>query len=184
VVTYNISALEGNATALQGVFAGLHADDRIGPAQPIDIICFQECPQAAVTTLGNLLAASAPVGVTYTRATYTTSSSEDGATGAQALFYRTGRFTEITSGHVDLSTGRAEVRRSRRLVISHIATVGNYEYGFYWYLYLDGNIQLEAKLTGIVSPMAVAPGDELDEHDAEREHVGASIDRRAPDLLG
>ena len=105
VVTYNISALEGNASALQGVFAGLHADDRIGPAQPIDIICFQECPQAAVTTLANLLAASAPVGVTYTRATYTTSSSEDGATGAQALFYRTGRFTEITSGHVDLSTG-------------------------------------------------------------------------------
>jgi primary-amine oxidase len=36
--------------------------------------------------------------------------------------------------------------------------VGNYEYGFYWYFYLDGNIQLEVKLTGIVSPMAVEPG--------------------------
>ena len=105
VVTYNISALEGNASLLQAVFTACHADDRIGPAQPIDIICFQECPQAAVGPLGNLLAASAPAGVTYTRATYTTSSSEDGATGAQALFYRTGRFTEITSGHVDLSTG-------------------------------------------------------------------------------
>ncbi len=62
--------------------------------------------------------------------------------------------------HNDLQGGTNEVRRSRRLVISFIATVGNYEYGFYWYLYLDGNIQLEAKLTGIVSPMAVAPGDE------------------------
>ena len=105
VVTYNISALEGSATGLQAVFAACHADDRIGPAQPIDIICFQECPQAAVGPLGNLLAASAPAGVTYTRATYTTSSSEDGATGAQALFFRTDRFSEITSGHVDLFTG-------------------------------------------------------------------------------
>ena len=62
--------------------------------------------------------------------------------------------------HHDMHGGTNEVRRSRRLVVSFIATVGNYEYGFYWYLYLDGNIQLEVKLTGIVSPMAVAPGEE------------------------
>jgi primary-amine oxidase len=61
--------------------------------------------------------------------------------------------------HQDLHGGTTEVRRSRRLVISFMATVGNYEYGFSWYLYLDGNIQLEVKLTGIVSPMAVAPGE-------------------------
>jgi primary-amine oxidase len=60
--------------------------------------------------------------------------------------------------HHDMHGGTNEVRRSRRLVVSFIATVGNYEYGFYWYFYLDGNIQLEVKLTGIVSPMAVAPG--------------------------
>ena len=60
--------------------------------------------------------------------------------------------------HVDLLTGRHEVRRSRRLVISHIATVGNYEYGFYWYLYLDGNIQLEVKLTGIMSSQGIEAG--------------------------
>ncbi len=59
--------------------------------------------------------------------------------------------------HVDLFSGNHEVRRSRRLVISSIATVGNYEYGFFWYLYLDGNIQFEAKLTGIMSPMAFDP---------------------------
>ena len=57
--------------------------------------------------------------------------------------------------HHDMQGGTDEVRRSRRLVVSFIATVGNYEYGFYWYLYLDGNIQLEVKLTGIVSPMAI-----------------------------
>ena len=50
--------------------------------------------------------------------------------------------------HVDLFGGRSEVRRSRRLVVSFVATVGNYEYGFFWYFYLDGNIQLEVKLTG------------------------------------
>jgi primary-amine oxidase len=60
--------------------------------------------------------------------------------------------------HVDMLGGRTEVRRSRRLVISSIATVGNYEYGFYWYLYLDGTIQLEVKLTGIMSTQAVPPG--------------------------
>ena len=53
---------------------------------------------------------------------------------------------------------RSEVRRSRRLVISLIATVGNYEYGFYWYLYQDGTIQYEIKLTGIIAPAAIAPG--------------------------
>jgi primary-amine oxidase len=61
--------------------------------------------------------------------------------------------------HQDLHGGTTEVRRSRRLVVSFIATVGNYEYGFYWYFYLDGSIQLEVKLTGIISPMAVAPGE-------------------------
>ena len=60
--------------------------------------------------------------------------------------------------HVDLLGGTVEVRRSRRLVVSFISTVGNYEYGFFWYFYLDGNIQLEVKLTGIVSPMAIEPG--------------------------
>lgn len=53
---------------------------------------------------------------------------------------------------------RSEVRRSRRLVISSISTVGNYEYGFYWYLYQDGTIQFEVKLTGIIAPAAIAPG--------------------------
>jgi len=62
--------------------------------------------------------------------------------------------------HNDMNTGRIEVRRSRRLVVSSISTVGNYEYGFYWYFYLDGTIQLEVKLTGIMSTQAVDPGQE------------------------
>ncbi len=60
--------------------------------------------------------------------------------------------------HTDFRTGEVEVRRSRRLVVSSIATVGNYEYGFFWYLYLDGTIQFEIKLTGIANTAALAPG--------------------------
>jgi primary-amine oxidase len=52
-----------------------------------------------------------------------------------------------------------EVRRSRRLVVSSIATVENYEYGFFWYFYQDGNIQFEIKLTGILSLAAVREGE-------------------------
>ena len=52
--------------------------------------------------------------------------------------------------HSDLFTGSRETRRQRRLVFSFFTPIGNYDYGFYWYLYLDGNIQLEAKATGIV----------------------------------
>ena len=65
--------------------------------------------------------------------------------------------------HVDLPSGRTEVRRSRRLVVSSIATVGNYEYGFYWYFYLDGTVQLEVKLSGIMSTMGV-DGDDPGPH--------------------
>jgi primary-amine oxidase len=62
--------------------------------------------------------------------------------------------------HTDFRTEKVEVRRSRRLVISCIATVGNYEYGFFWYLYTDGTIQYEVKLTGVLSTGALADGEE------------------------
>ncbi|MEX2222038.1 MAG: primary-amine oxidase [Candidatus Rokuibacteriota bacterium] len=61
--------------------------------------------------------------------------------------------------HVDWRLGTTEVRRSRRLVVSSISTVGNYDYGFYWYFYQDGTIQLEVKLTGIISNGAERPGE-------------------------
>jgi primary-amine oxidase len=61
--------------------------------------------------------------------------------------------------HTDRRLNTPEVRRSRRLVISSIATVENYEYGFFWYLYQDGNIQFEVKLTGVLSLGALQPGE-------------------------
>ena len=60
--------------------------------------------------------------------------------------------------HTDLFTGSRETRRQRRLVISFFTTVGNYDYGFYWYLYLDGTIELEVKATGIVFTSAYPGG--------------------------
>src|SRR6202522_2486476 len=61
--------------------------------------------------------------------------------------------------HTDWRTGQSEVRRSRRLSVSFIATVGNYEYGFYWYFYQDGSIQCEIKLTGIMNTTSLAAGE-------------------------
>jgi primary-amine oxidase len=60
--------------------------------------------------------------------------------------------------HNDLFTGRTEVRRKRRLVVSSIATVGNYEYGFSWYFHQDASLELEVKLTGIMSTRATGHG--------------------------
>jgi primary-amine oxidase len=64
--------------------------------------------------------------------------------------------------HTDFRTERGEVRRNRRLVVSFVATVGNYEYGFYWSLYLDGTIEFEVKLTGILSTGALPIGEQPD----------------------
>ena len=60
--------------------------------------------------------------------------------------------------HWDFRSDHTEVRRARRLVISSIVTVGNYEYGFYWYLYMDGMIEFEMKATGIINTTACIPG--------------------------
>lgn len=61
--------------------------------------------------------------------------------------------------HTNFRTEHVEVRRSRRLVVSFIATVGIYEYGFFWYFYQDGSIHMDIKLTGIMNIGAVSPGE-------------------------
>jgi len=63
--------------------------------------------------------------------------------------------SSILSKHSDDWSGVKYTRRNRRLVISFFTTVGNYDYGFYWYLYLDGTIEFEAKATGIVFTSAM-----------------------------
>ena len=51
--------------------------------------------------------------------------------------------------HIEPAAG-AEIRRSRRLVVSFHATVANYEYLVYWRFYQDGNIECEVRATGIM----------------------------------
>ncbi len=75
--------------------------------------------------------------------------------------------------HTDVRAHYSEVRRSRRLVVSQIATVGNYDYGFYWYFYQDGTLEYEVKLTGVISNGATQPG--------ERPKWGTMV---APQLYG
>jgi primary-amine oxidase len=60
--------------------------------------------------------------------------------------------------HFDVRSGRTEVRRARKLVISSISTIGNYEYASYWYLHQDGRIEYEMKATGIINTAACHPG--------------------------
>lgn len=62
--------------------------------------------------------------------------------------------------HFDFRTERTETRRTRRLVISSITTVGNYEYCCYWYLYRDGTIEFEMKATGIINTVGCIAGSE------------------------
>jgi primary-amine oxidase len=60
--------------------------------------------------------------------------------------------------HWDFVEDHTEVRRQRRLVLSMIGTNLNYDYGYYWYFYLDGSIEFEVKLTGIMQTKAVVDG--------------------------
>jgi primary-amine oxidase len=61
--------------------------------------------------------------------------------------------------HTDIFNGSAQSRRQRRLVVSYFTTVGNYDYGFYWYFYLDGTIECEIKATGVLFTSAHPGGD-------------------------
>jgi len=65
----------------------------------------------------------------------------------------------ISWKHVEYRTGESEVRRSRKLVLSFIATVVNYEYAFYWSFHPDGTFQLEIKATGELSTNLLPPGE-------------------------
>ncbi len=60
--------------------------------------------------------------------------------------------------HFDARSEETEVRRLRRLAVSFICTVGNYGYGFFWYLYNDGTIEFEVKATGIMQTTALEAG--------------------------
>ena len=61
--------------------------------------------------------------------------------------------------HVEYRSGHSEARRSRRLVLSNIVTVVNYEYLMYWYFLQDGTIEFEMKLSGELSTNMLSPAE-------------------------
>ncbi|KAF8068451.1 maoI [Scenedesmus sp. PABB004] len=61
--------------------------------------------------------------------------------------------------HVEYRTGDSQSRRSRRLVVSFVATVVNYEYAMYWYLGQDGTVEFQIKLTGELSTNLLSEGE-------------------------
>ena len=71
---------------------------------------------------------------------------------AVALYERDGG---LLWKHFDFDSGRNESRRARELVLSWIATVGNYEYGFNWVFHQDGVLEMELLMTGIMQPKGV-----------------------------
>ena len=71
---------------------------------------------------------------------------------AVALYERDGG---LLWKHFDRDNNHNESRRSRELVLSWIATVGNYDYGFNWIFHQDGTLEMQVLLTGIMETKGV-----------------------------
>jgi len=89
---------------------------------------------------------------------------------AIALYERDGG---ILWKHDDYDSHTNESRRARELVLSSIATIGNYDYGFNWVFHQDGTLEMEVQLTGIMEPKGVTAS-KIHEHDGpSHEHLVA-----------
>ncbi|MCH2160455.1 MAG: hypothetical protein MK085_01140 [Phycisphaerales bacterium] len=117
VCSWNIARLYGDETAIEDALAAIRDDDKPGFAVAPAIMVFQEVRSGDREALEALVAAAMP-DVDYTRGTYTSSSSEDGAGGAQLLLYRSDFFTEDALEHEDIFTqaGRRTDRWKLRLL--------------------------------------------------------------------
>jgi len=76
--------------------------------------------------------------------------------------------------HYDFQTN--ESRRGRELVITFIATVGNYDYGLNWIFHQDGCLEAEVLLTGIMSTKAVAGGGMAHDKESHGHLVAANVE--------
>ncbi|KAJ7625545.1 copper amine oxidase [Roridomyces roridus] len=63
--------------------------------------------------------------------------------------------------HTDFRPGgRAQTVRRRRLVVSMVCTLANYEYIFNYQFYQDGTVELEIRLTGVLQVYVAADGEQ------------------------
>jgi primary-amine oxidase len=72
---------------------------------------------------------------------------------AVALYERDGG---LLWKHYDKDHSQNEARRARELVLSWVATVGNYDYGFNWVFHQDGSLEMEVLLTGFMECKATS----------------------------
>jgi primary-amine oxidase len=72
---------------------------------------------------------------------------------AVALYERDGG---LLWKHYDKDHNQNEARRARELVLSWVATVGNYDYGFNWVFHQDGSLEMEVLLTGFMECKATS----------------------------
>ncbi|GAA5837712.1 hypothetical protein JCM3766R1_000561 [Sporobolomyces carnicolor] len=64
--------------------------------------------------------------------------------------------------HTDFRAGgRAQAVRSRKLIVSMVCTVANYEYLFRWCFKQDATMELEVRLTGILNTYTAHEGEEV-----------------------
>jgi endonuclease/exonuclease/phosphatase family metal-dependent hydrolase len=104
VVSYNLAKLAGDAASIRATLAAIGDDNKFGFATDPAVMCFQEIRAADIAALDAHILAAFP-GTPYARGTFTTSGTEDGAAGAQAMYYRTDLLSEVVAGHVDIATG-------------------------------------------------------------------------------
>lgn len=101
IVNYNIANMEGDTFEIIKVFESLTQDPapNSGTVRTPDIYVMQEVSSTNKDTILSYINGSAPVGITYKIATFTS----NGGGGENALFYRTDTIIEIPSGHKDIT---------------------------------------------------------------------------------
>ena len=69
--------------------------------------------------------------------------------------------------HMDTDSGQNQSRHARELVLTFITTVGNYDYGFNWIFRMDGTLEMEVLLTGIMQVKGVEASAASKHHEDE-----------------
>jgi endonuclease/exonuclease/phosphatase family metal-dependent hydrolase len=130
IVTYNVAKLNGDTVKMATVLEAIALDATQGFAVDPAVYVFQEVEAEDVGLLDDLIASIASPGVNYLQGTFTSSRSEDGSGGAQAMFYRVDLLAEDVSKHKDLSTGGG--RKSDRWRLNLVG-YDSPDAGFYLY---------------------------------------------------
>ncbi|MBL1216676.1 MAG: hypothetical protein D8M59_04195 [Planctomycetes bacterium] len=101
VVTYNVADLQGNTGEILNTLTLLTEDSapNSGTIRVPDLYIVQEVSSGTVNTLRSYLNSTAPLGITYNLATFTS----NGGGGENALYYRSDTIMEVANEHRDIT---------------------------------------------------------------------------------